>query len=93
MIFVYTTLFIISLHYVDVLILNSIKLQYSRKNGRERKQFCSQVGQVNQQEDKQRLYDANLLGKTSDEGQNNSKDETHQSSSNTDNEEWYYDKR
>lgn len=61
--------------------------QNSRKNGGQREEFCRQVGQVNQQEDEQRLYDAHLLCKTSDKGQNNSKDETNQSPSNADNEE------
>lgn len=51
---------------------------YSRENSREREQFSCEISQIHQQEDKQRLNDAHPLGETSDEGQDNSKEKSHQ---------------
>lgn len=69
-------------------ILNTVKDDIdSRQDGRQREELGSQVGQVDQQEDEERLDDANLLGKASDEAENDSKDQTNQSPSDADNKE------
>lgn len=39
----------------------------SRQNGRQREELGGQICQVDQQEDKERLNDSNLLGEASDE--------------------------
>lgn len=58
-----------------------------RQNGGQWEKFRCQVGKVNQQEDKERLNDADLFGETSDEAKEDSKDETNQSPPDTDDEE------
>lgn len=58
-----------------------------RQNGRQGEELGGQVGQVDQQEDKQRLDDPNLLGETSDEAKDDGKHQTHQSPPDTDDEE------
>lgn len=48
-----------------------------RQNGRQGEELGGQVGQVDQQEDEERLDDPNLLGETSDEAEDDSEHQTH----------------
>lgn len=59
----------------------------SRQDGRQREELGGQVGQVDQQEDEERLDDANLLGEASDETEDDGKDQADQSPSDADDEE------
>lgn len=59
----------------------------SRQDGRQREELGGQVGQVDQQEDEERLDDANLLGEASDEAEDDGKDQADQSPSDADDEE------
>lgn len=59
----------------------------SRQNGGQREELGGQVGQVDQQEDEERLDDANLLREARDEAEDDGEHQTHQSPSDTDNEE------
>lgn len=58
-----------------------------RQNGRQGEELSGQVGQVDEQEDEERLDYPNLLGETSDEAEDDSEHQTHQSAPNTDDEE------
>lgn len=58
-----------------------------RQNGRQREELSGQVRQVDQQEDEERLDDADLLGETSDEAEEDGEDQPHQSPANADDEE------
>lgn len=51
-----------------------------RQNGRQREELRGQVGQVDQQEDEERLDDAHLLGEASDKAEDHGEDQTHQRS-------------
>lgn len=59
----------------------------SRQNGGQREELGGQVGQVDQQEDEERLNDPNLLSEASDEAEDDGEHQTHQSASDTDDEE------
>lgn len=59
----------------------------SRQNGGQGEELGGQVGQVDQQEDKERLDDPNLLGETSDEAQDDGEHQAHQSAPDADDEE------
>ena len=58
-----------------------------RQDGGQREELGGQVRQVDQQEDEERLDDADLLSEASDETQDDGKDQTHQSPADTDDEE------
>lgn len=70
-----------------VMLVDLVALVDLRQNGRQGEELSGQVGQVDQQEDKKGLDDPDLLGETSDEAQDDSKDQTHQSPPNADDEE------
>lgn len=58
-----------------------------RQNGGQREELGGKVGQVDHQENEERLDDADLLGKAGDEAEDDGKDQTHQSAPDADDEE------
>lgn len=60
---------------------------YSRQYGGKGEELGSQVGQVHQQENEERLDDAHPLGEACDEGQQHGKDEAHQGAPDIDDKE------
>lgn len=58
-----------------------------RQDGRQGEELGRQVGQVDQEEDEERLDDANLLGEASDKAEDDGEHQTHQSPPNADDEE------
>lgn len=58
-----------------------------RQDGGQGEELGGQVGQVDHQEDEERLDDPDFLGEASDEAQDDGKDQTHHSPPDTDDEE------